>query len=110
MKQIAIILSLFLMMSCGQEGRVDKEAELDSYRQTVKEYNQKIAALEAELEENQETSSSGAILPVEVKKIDPENLSRYFEVSGVLEAVQDAYISPEMNGQIEKVPLKEDHG
>lgn len=103
MKQIAIILSLFLMMSCGQEGSSDKKAELDSYRQQVKEYNQKIAALEAELEGDSEPSASGDLLRVEVKEINPETFSRYFEVSGVMEAVQDAYISPEMNGKIQKV-------
>ena len=106
MKQIAIILSLILMMSCGQEGSSDKKAELDSYRQKVKEYNQKIAALESEMELEEEVSPSGAILPVEVKEINPEKLSRYFEVSGVMEAVKDAYISSEMNGQIEKVAVQ----
>jgi RND family efflux transporter MFP subunit len=106
MKQIAIILSLFLLMSCGQEGSSDKKAELDSYRQKVKEYNQKIEALEAELETEMEEAPSGALLPVEVKEIIPEALSRYFEVSGVLEAVQDANISPEMNGQIDRVAVQ----
>jgi len=106
MKQIAIILSLFLLMSCGQEGSSDKKAELDSYRQKVEEYNQKIEALEAELETEMEEAPPGALLPVEVKEIIPEALSRYFEVSGVLEAVQDANISPEMNGQIERVAVQ----
>jgi len=106
MKQIAIILSLFLMVSCGQQESGDKKEELDSYRQMVKEYSQKIEALEAELELDKDTVPSGAMLAVEVKEIQPEILSRYFEVSGVMEAVKDAYISPETNGQIERLAVE----
>ncbi len=106
MKQIAVIISISLLMACGPEGNDAKKAELDSYRQKVEQYNQKIAELEIELEGEADDSAPISLIPVEIKKIAPENLSRYFEVIGSMEALKDAYISPEINGQIKKVAVK----
>ncbi len=106
MKQIAVIISLSLLVACGPEGTAAKKAELDSYRQKVEEYNQKIADLEAELEDQNDDSEAVALLPVEIKEMTPEFFARYFEVTGVIEALKDAYISPEINGQIQKVSVQ----
>ena len=45
MKQIAVIVSLSLLMACGSGGNNSKEAELDSYRKKVEEYTLKIKEL-----------------------------------------------------------------
>ncbi len=47
-----------------------------------------------------------AALAVEVKEMNPEVFSRFFVVSGKMEAVQEAYISPEVNGQIKQINTK----
>lgn len=106
MKQIAVIISFSLLMACGSEGNDAKKAELDSYRQKVAEYSQKINELEAELESENPRPVSASLLPVEIKKITPEGFSRYFEVTGSMEALKDAFISPEINGQIKKVAVQ----
>lgn len=105
MKQIAVIVSLFLLVACGRGGSDSKEAELDSYRNKVKEYNQKIAELEAELGDENKAQGSATILPVEFKRMIPEKFSRYFEVSGTMEALEEAFISPEINGQIQEIKV-----
>lgn len=106
MRLIAVIISLSLLVACGPEGTDAKKAELDSYRQKVEEYNQKIAILEAELEDQNNDPEIAALLPVEIKEMTPEFFARHFEVTGVIEALKDAYISPEINGQIQKVPVQ----
>ncbi len=106
MKQIAVIISLSLLMACGPEETGGKQAELDSYRQKVEEYNLKIADLEAELGSENNAPESVTLLPVEIKKMTPESFSRHFEVTGAMEALKDAYISPEINGQIQKLVVK----
>jgi len=106
MKHIAVILLLSLLMACAPEGTGAKKAELDSYRQKVKEYNQKITDLEAELENENLDPEALVLLPVETKEMNPEFFSRYFEVTGVMEALKDAYISPEINGQIQKIVVQ----
>jgi RND family efflux transporter MFP subunit len=106
MKQIAVIIILSLLVACSPGGSDGKKAELDSYRQKVKEYTQKAAELEAELENVNAEPEATALLPVEIKEVSQETFSRYFEVSGVMEAIKDAYISPEINGQIQKINVE----
>jgi membrane fusion protein (multidrug efflux system) len=103
MKQLAIFIALSILVGCGSGGSGDTKSELDSYRQKVKEYNQKIAELEAELDSESKDSIEISLLPVEVKQISHQIFTRYFEVNGSVEAVEDAFISPEINGQIQSV-------
>ena len=56
--------------------------------------------------EGSRNEESLAPLAVEVKEMVPELFTRYFEVPGHLEAVQDAFISPEINGQIKSIAVK----
>lgn len=106
MKQIAVIISFSLLVACSPGGMDEKRAELDSYRQKVEEYNQKIAELEAELDSEQAEPEEMELLPVEIKKMSPEFFARHFEVIGVMEALNDAYISPELNGQIQTIAVE----
>jgi membrane fusion protein (multidrug efflux system) len=103
MKQLTIFIALSILVGCGSGGSSDTKSELDSYRQKVKEYNQKIAELEAELDSESKDSIEISLLPVEVKQISHQIFTRYFEVNGSVEAVEDAFISPEINGQIQSV-------
>jgi membrane fusion protein (multidrug efflux system) len=103
MKQLAIFIALSILVGCGSGGSSDTKSELDSYRQKVKEYNLKIAELEAELDSESKDSIEISLLPVEVKQISHQIFTRYFEVNGSVEAVEDAFISPEINGQIQRV-------
>jgi membrane fusion protein (multidrug efflux system) len=105
MKQITVIITFSLLVACSPGGSGEKKAELDSYRQKVEEYNQKIAELEAELENVNTEPEATELLPVETKEMSQEFFSRYFEVNGVMEALTDAYISPEINGQIQKIKV-----
>jgi RND family efflux transporter MFP subunit len=110
MKHIAVIISFSFLVACSPGGTDEKKAELDSYRQKVEEYNQKISELEAELEaelvNDQSTPEAIELLPVEIKEMNPEFFASYFEVTGVMEALQDAYISPEINGQIQSISVE----
>ncbi len=51
MKQLVVIISLSLIISCSPGGVDRKKAELEDYRKKVEEYNEKIVVLEAELED-----------------------------------------------------------
>jgi RND family efflux transporter MFP subunit len=106
MKQLAVIVSFSLLVACSPGGTDDKKAELDSYRQKVEEYNKKIAELEAELKSEQPDPEDMQLLPVETKEMNPEFFARYFEVTGVMEALNEAYISPEINGQIQTIAVE----
>jgi len=44
-------------------------------------------------------------LAVEVLEMEPRKFSRQFEVTGTMEAIRDAFISPEINGQIKQISV-----
>lgn len=106
MKQIVVIILLSLLVACGPGETGTRETELQSYRQKVEEYNKKIEKLEAEMKNEKKDAEPMASLPVEIKEMTPEIFSRYFEVTGVMEALNDAYISPEINGQIKQIEVE----
>ena len=103
MKHIVVLITLSLLAACSPGVSDERKTELDSYRQKVKEYNQKIVELEAELENMDVEPEATELLPVEIKEMSREFFSRYFEVNGIMEALKDAFISPEINGQIQKI-------
>lgn len=77
-----MILSLAILVSCSSDVSENKDLNLESIGSNKEE--------------------QGA-LAVEVKEMIPGLFSRYFEVNGFMEAIKDAYISPEINGQIKRV-------
>jgi len=106
MKQHLIIAVLAILVSCSPGGTEGKKAEIERYKKKVSDYTQKIAALERELGEEAAPLKPESSLVVEVKQLSSEKFSRHFEVTGYMEAVQDAYISPEINGQIDNILVK----
>ena len=44
---------------------------------------------------------------VEVKELSPQPFSHYFSANGELEAVKDAFISPELGGQVKEIHVSE---
>ena len=106
MKQHLTIALLAILVSCSPGGTDSKKAEIERYKKKVNDYSQKIAALESELGDEVAPLKPETSLVVEVKQLSLEKFSRHFEVTGYMEAVQDAYISPEINGQIDHILVK----
>jgi len=106
MKHHLIIALLAILVSCSPGGTDSKKAEIERYKKKVNDYTQKIAALERELGEEAAPLKPESSLVVEVKQLNSEKFSRHFEVTGYMEAVRDAYISPEINGQIDNILIK----
>jgi RND family efflux transporter MFP subunit len=104
MRNIFILTALALLTSCGQGGG-DKRAELERLKQQAEEVNSRIETLEEELAGSLNEDAVKR-LPVEIKTVRPESFSSYFEVTGSLESINDAFISPETNGQVESVPVE----
>lgn len=99
---------LFLASCAGKVSDPDSQEEIikqiSEYKKEVLELNQKIAALEVELTKAE--GSAGAV-PVSIMKVEAEPFKHYIEVSGVAEAVHSAFISPEINGTISGIFVKD---
>ena len=106
MKQHLIIVLLAILVSCSPGGTDSKKAEIEKYKKKVNDYTQKITDLESELGEEVAPQKPESSLVVEVKQLNSEKFARHFEVTGFMEAVQDAFISPEINGQIDNILIE----
>lgn len=106
-KYAIIVILAILFASCESEnGKESIKKQISEYKEQVNDLNLKIKDLEKELE-TLEQGESVYNTPVSVEKIMERPFKHYFEVSGNLEAVNKAYISPEINGQVKDILISE---
>ena len=104
---ISIICLAALAGSCSMNNPQVTREEIQSKRDQVLKLNEEIAKLEDDLQGTDAPVETRFLVPVSVKAMQPESFTHYIEVTGRLEAEEDAFISPEMSGQIEKIRVKE---
>jgi RND family efflux transporter MFP subunit len=101
---IISIISIFIIScSSGDEGKTDAE-KLISYKHQVKELNTKISKIEKEATKGE---YAGIAIPVKVESLQKQSFSHSFTATGELESINEAYISPEVSGQIVSISVKE---
>ncbi len=103
------ILLIALIFVYGCSSGIDKEkvkAEIQKKKDEIVSLETEIKALEEDLENNGMSDAEFKIL-VSVKKIKAENFEHFHNVNGIVEAVKEAYISPEIGGTIESIKVVE---
>lgn len=105
MKNWSIIIFALLLAACG-DGNSDEaiNAKIVSYQKKVAEYNAKIQDLEKQLSD---TSDLATKVPVNIQQVKLQEFNHYIEVNGIVEAKKDAFVSPEMNGQVKQILVNE---
>jgi RND family efflux transporter MFP subunit len=109
-KIIALILIGGFLFSCGSGVKDEKaiRAEIKEYQAQIAELDKKIKDLEGQLPEgNNNHNNTGNALKVRTVKVVPKPFSKYFTATGELEAISEAFISPEVSGQITSINVKE---
>lgn len=110
MKKVLItLLALGTILVGCQKSTNDPEkikAQIFTYKEKVAELNSKINELEALLEEQDSVNIQEGLL-VSVEKVKISSFEHYFEATGTVEAINDAYISPQFNGQIKNIYVEE---
>ncbi|GMT44226.1 MAG: RND transporter [bacterium] len=107
MKNISLFLValLFLMASCGNENKPKTEQQIINYQKQVTAINKKIDRLQQKINKKNKNKviTTGRKVTVNVRKLQPSVFNHYFDASAEVESVHEAYVSPEVNGQIEKI-------
>ena len=103
----AVILLFLASCSNNQETEQSIRDQITSYKKETSILNQKIADLEKKLSDLKPDGNPGDKIPVEVITVANEPFNHYIEVSGTAEAVKEAYISPEVGGQIREIYVNE---
>ena len=108
MKKLLIVTSMVVLASaCNMNSPEMLEQQLKKKKDQVRELNDQIASLEEQLAQNPGEEAAEYLVPVSVMAMEPQAFEHYIEITGMLEAEEDAFISPEMNGQIDKIYVRE---
>ena len=106
-KPIYLAAVLLFLFSCGSTDEKDQiKEQIKKHKDEVNNLSIKITELENELE-RLGVKDEQFFIPVSVTKLSLRPFRHYFEVSGNVEAVKEAFISPEISGQIEDLPVVE---
>ncbi|UCH13426.1 MAG: efflux RND transporter periplasmic adaptor subunit, partial [Bacteroidales bacterium] len=107
MKTYLIIAAVILSVSCTTNNPESIRKSIISKKEQVARINQSIKKLEQKLYEDSSAMNQQFSIPVKTKYVKYEPFKHYIEVQGNIEAVEDAFISPEMGGRIKKIHVKE---
>lgn len=110
MKKITLFLAIIaLLTSCKQESKSKLEKQIISYQKEASKLNAKIATLQQQIDEQEKAKGqlTGLKVRIRTELVKPQLFKHYFEASGAVESVHEAYISPEVSGQVVEVPVNE---
>jgi membrane fusion protein, multidrug efflux system len=105
---ILFLITVFVIKSCNSSGEISPEdirTQISDHRQEISELNRKINQLENQLLAMGEQVSATNGLRVQVSALQPVDYDHYFRINGYVEAVRDAIVSPETNGQIRQITV-----
>lgn len=109
MKKIQTLLGIVILsvlVSCNSQTDVEKiKEEIKGYKKEVKELTVLIDSLQKILD-TVDVQSTHSGVPIESLVMKPQTFKSFFIAAGSVEADNDAFISPEMNGQIKKIFVK----
>ena len=108
-KYIVVAVSLLLLAGCSNQNESKTEKQIITYQKEVAAINKKIVALQAKIDkENKDKAiTSGHKVTVNIQKLQPVVFNHFFDASAEIESVNEAYISPEVNGQVDTILVKE---
>ncbi len=112
MKKILFtVLITVLLVSCNNNNEPKTPEEIrqkiSEYKSEVRKLNKQIAELETKLAAlNPDDNAMGAVR-VNVVKLEPRKFEHYFMATGAVQAENEAYISPQTNGQITHIYVED---
>ncbi|MCF8378548.1 MAG: efflux RND transporter periplasmic adaptor subunit [Bacteroidales bacterium] len=107
MKNLLVLLSILFLVSCSSENPEAIKKQIISYKNKVDTYDKKINDLEAKLENDSLPKEDITGTAVIVKDMQVGKFEHHIQVSGKVEAVEEAFVSPEMSGQIKEIHVVE---
>lgn len=111
MKKYILWAALLMLIACNSKQTPEAiEEQINEYRKEINDINIKIAELQKELESLDPETKDAASILVAYQEVTPVLFDHYIKVSGTAEAVNEAYISPSVSGQIMDIYVEEgDH-
>lgn len=105
MKQL-IFFFIVIVTLAACSGSKDKMSK-DDIKKQIAEHKDAIKDLQSHLAEIDTLKNEELALSVSVKRIDYEYFEHHFDATGAVEAVKNAFVTPETNGQVKTIHVKE---
>lgn len=111
MKKIAGFILMIILVSCAdQTGKQELESRIAEKNKELSSLKKEIKNLEQKMEKDFGSTAVDKKIPVGIQVMDYEPFNHYLQTNGETEAIEEAYISPESNGRIDKIFVEEgDH-
>jgi RND family efflux transporter MFP subunit len=108
-KILIVLVTISLLNACSNSPETPESLnkQLENLRKEQREISQKISETESKIEQLTLGEDVRLKEPVVLLEIKPRTFSHFFEASGSVEAVEEAFISPEVNGQIKDILIDE---
>jgi membrane fusion protein, multidrug efflux system len=105
---ILAIIIIFLASCSSPDTEQSIRDQIAKHKKEVNSLNQKITELEKQLIAiNPEGNNSSQQIAVSVSEVSTGAFNHFIQVSGTAEAVNEAFISPEVGGQIREIYVRE---
>ncbi len=107
MDKLILLFIIALLYSCQPTNDPEQISnKVRDKKEKITTLRNEVAQLEKELLEVTGKADNNKVL-VETIVIEPQEFNHYFEASGTVEALNEAYISPEISGQIKNIYVSE---
>lgn len=107
-KSIILFLVAGVLYSCSSNlDKKDTQSLITQYKNEVKTLNDKIKELETQMSDSGAVATNSQKVKVKTEELKPQSFSHYFDATGDLESIDEAFISPEISGQITSIKVKE---
>ena len=103
---LTVLLIAFTISSCGQQEEKSPKQELQEQKAQLLLTQENIARLEKELLQDSSFNQSSNIF-VDLIDVKTDTFEHFINITGNIESENQAFISPEINGQIKQILVKE---
>ncbi len=110
--KLLILVAVMVMIPACRQPEAERDPQtirdsLETYRNRVEHLQAEIRRMERELNNNGRDNQTPLrdIIRVRVMEIEPTGFDHYFRINGSVEAIRQATISPEINGQMQSIPV-----
>ena len=108
MKKLSFLILVIIAISCGSVDRTEQiKEEIKGKKDQIMTLNGEILSLEKELKDLEKEDPDKYKVLVLTNKLEYQPFKHYFEAHGSVESISEAFISPEVNGQIKQIEVHE---
>lgn len=107
MKKSFFLILIVAIAACNTDNPEAIKNKLIKLKEEQMVINNEIAMLERELEKNSTQVNKEKAISVKIKELNFEEFNHFILISGNVNAENHVFVSPEINGQVEKIYVSE---